>query len=493
MTDGKVWKLRELLSACGIRPDQDLRDIPIRQVTDDSRVVQKGALFVAVRGARADGHRYLDQAIARGACAVLVEEEVAVPEKVVKLKVKETQPILGPLVHAFLGAPSQRLKVVGVTGTNGKTTVAWLIQQILEAAGWPCGLLGTVCYRFGEAEQPSSNTTPGATALQGMLSEMAAQGLKGCAMEVSSHALDQHRTDGIRWACGVFTNLSSEHLDYHRTLEGYLQAKLRLFEALDSDATAVINRDDPVWERVRASTKGRVLTYSLRTAADLTARKILCSMEGTACELQTPEGTVPFAWGLVGRHNIENLLAAVGAAMSLGVSVRQACEGAARFAGVPGRLERVEVGQPFPVFVDYAHTDGALKSVLEQLRAVTPRKILTVFGCGGDRDRTKRPRIGRVAAELSDRVGITSDNPRSEDPAAIAQEAAAGIKGLHTPWEIVLDRAEAIRLALESADEGWMVLIAGKGHETGQIIGEEIIPFDDRQVVRELLSHVRAE
>lgn len=490
MSPVREQRLPELLAAAGVAMDRSVPDLPIREVTDDSRAVKKDALFVAVQGTHLDGHRFVAQAIERGAAAVVVEQEVPVPDPVVKIQVPSTRAVLGPLVHAFLGRPSEQLHVVGVTGTNGKTTVAWLAQHLLQTAGIPTGLIGTVCHRVGTDDRPSRNTTPGASELSGMLRQMADSGMKACAMEVSSHALDQHRTDGIRFRCAVFTQFSPEHLDYHRTIEEYLRAKLRLFEALGYQARAVINRDDPVWEKIRRCCKGPVLTFALKEKADLTATEIRCSLEGTACTLQTPEGSFGIAWKPIGRHNLKNLLAALGAVMSCGVPLRKAMTGISTFAGVPGRLERVEGESSFPVLVDYAHTDGALAEVLKQLKAVTTRRIVTVFGCGGDRDRTKRPRMGQVAAELSDRVIITSDNPRSEDPAAIAQEVAAGIRKLSrpAPWEIVLDRREAIRLALESADGKELVLIAGKGHETGQIVGDRVIPFDDRAVVKELLS-----
>ena len=489
MKAARLWSLPELLAASGIRVDGSIPipAMPIRQVTDDSRSVTPETLFVAVKGERVDGRRFIPEAVARGARALLLEQECVLPSEVFALKVPSTRPLMGPLLHTFLGEPSRSLKLVGITGTNGKTTVAWLIQHLMEQAGTSCGLIGTVCYQVGGAQMPSSNTTPGVVLLQGMLSEMVSLGVRACAMEVSSHALAQHRTAGLRFACGVFTNLTPEHLDYHRTLEEYLQAKLCLFEGLGSEAAAVINRDDPAWERVRDVVKGRVITCSLRQrGADFSADRIQFSLEGTTCSLRTPEGIFPVSWKLVGRHNVENLLAAVAAVVSCGVPLRETLEGVRSFSGAPGRLERVEAGQPFPVFVDYAHTDAALRRVLEQCKIAANRRILVVFGCGGDRDRTKRPRMGRAAAELADRVIITSDNPRSEDPAEIAQQVAAGLKGAPIPWEILLDRKEAIRAALESADEGWLVLIAGKGHETGQICGDRIVPFDDRAVVREL-------
>jgi UDP-N-acetylmuramoyl-L-alanyl-D-glutamate--2,6-diaminopimelate ligase len=466
-------------------------DRPVSQVTDDSREVRPDALFVAVRGAGLDGHRFVEAAVRRGAAAVLVEEDVEVPGGVVKVRVPSTRPMVGPLAHAFLGAPSERVRVVGITGTKGKTTVAWLTQHLLSASGLPCGLIGTVCHRVGEEQLPSVNTTPGAVALQGMLARMAESGQVACAMEVSSHALDQERAAGIRWACGVFTNLAPEHLDYHGDVERYLEAKLRLFRSLPEGARAVINRDDPSFSQVKEASRGLPLTYGIRETAELTAREPQMSLEGTSFRLESPEGNFDVRSALLGAHNLENLLAALGAVRALGAPLRRAVEAAPEFRGVPGRLERIECGQAFPVFVDYAHTDGSLRRVLEQLKGLSGRKILTVFGCGGDRDRTKRPRMGRAAAELSDRVIVTSDNPRSEDPAAIVGEILLGVDGAATPMEVILDRREAIRAAVESADEGWLVLIAGKGHEGAQIFADRSVPFDDRAAAREFLERRR--
>ena len=482
------WKLAGLISAAGLPAPDALPDRTITQVTDDSRVVRPGALFVAVPGAAVDGHRFAAKAVERGAAAVIVEREAEIPEPAVAIRVPSTREALAPLARAFWRDPSQRLRVIGVTGTKGKTTVAWAAQRLLEGAGLRCGLIGTVCHRLADGEHPSDNTTPGAVFLQENLARMEQGGFQACAMEVSSHALDQRRVDGIRWACGLFTNFAPEHLDYHAMLEQYLGAKLRLFRSLPEGSLAVLNRDDPVYERARKATRARVMTYGLKPGADLTAREIRGALDGTQFLLRTPAGEFPARTPLIGLHNVENLLAAVGAAMEAGLTAGQIAEGLAAFGGVPGRLERVECGQPFPVFVDYAHTDGALRRVLEQLKSLDSRKILTVFGCGGDRDKTKRPRMGRAAAELSDRVIITSDNPRSEDPAAIAREILAGANGGSASTEVILDRREAIRAALESADKGWLVLIAGKGHEAAQIFADRSVPFDDRAVVREILG-----
>lgn len=483
--------LKDLLAAAGMAVDGSVPERPVTQVTDDSREVRPGALFVAMRGAGSDGHRFVEAAVRRGAAAVLVQEDLEVPGEVVKVRVPATRPMLGPLAHAFLGSPSDRMRVVGITGTKGKTTVAWLTQHLLSASGFPCGLIGTVCHRVGEEQLPSVNTTPGAVALQEMLVRMAESGQTACAMEVSSHALDQERAAGVRWACGVFTNLAPEHLDYHGSMERYQEAKLRLFRSMPEGALAVINRDDPSFPRVREACRRFPLTYSIRGEADLIAREPRMSLEETSFRLESPEGSFSVRSTLLGAHNLENLLAALCVVRALGLPLRRAVEAVPEFRGVPGRLERIECGQAFPVFVDYAHTDGSLQRVLEQMRTLSARRILTVFGCGGNRDRGKRPRMGRAAAELSDRVIVTSDNPRSEDPAAIVGEIVAGMEGVGTPREVILDRREAIGAALESADENWLVLIAGKGHEGAQIFADRSVPFDDRAVAREFLERRR--
>ncbi|MBI3317989.1 MAG: UDP-N-acetylmuramoyl-L-alanyl-D-glutamate--2,6-diaminopimelate ligase [Candidatus Omnitrophica bacterium] len=484
-------RFSELLSESGIPVRGKIPELEITRVTDDSRQVVPGALFVAVKGAAEDGHRFLPQAIARGARAVLLEEDLPVPEGVFKWRIPSTRPALARLASSFYGFPSRRLRMVAVTGTNGKTTVAWILRHLLEKQGTGCGLIGTVCHEVGRGAEPSKNTTPGAVLLQELLSRMVEAGLRACAMEVSSHALDQGRTDGIEFGCGVFTNLTPEHLDYHATPEEYLKAKLRLFQGLHPLAPAVINRDDPAWLRVREAAKGPILLYGLRREADLTAEEIRLSLEGTSCRVKTPRGVFAFRWNLIGRHNLENLLAAVGAAASLGTGFEEALAAAEDFRGVPGRLERIEGDQPFPVFVDYAHTEDALKKVVSELRAAGSGRITVVFGCGGDRDRTKRPRMGRVAGEMCDSVIVTSDNPRSEDPARIAGEVAAGLKGTPASWRVILDRRAAIQAALESAGEGEIVLIAGKGHETSQVFGKETVPFDDRAVARQILRTLK--
>lgn len=486
------WKLGDLLSRVGISAQLQVCDRPVTQVSDDSREIRPGALFVAVRGTQTDGHRWISDAIRRGAAAVMSEQELSpVPAHVAKIRVSATRPLLGPLVHAFLGSPSHRLKVIGVTGTNGKTTTAWWVHHLLTSAGVESGLLSTISDRIGARVEPATHTTAGSVALQSHLAQMVAEGMPACAMEVSSHALDQHRTDGIRWAAAIFTNLTPEHLDYHGSMEQYREAKLRLFGSLDAQSLAVVNQADPTSDRIQKQVPCRCLSYGWREGADMVASEPEVSLTGTRFRLAFGRKTFFVRSPLIGRHNVENLLAALTTVQALGIPLKKGIEAVADFSGVPGRLSRVEGETPCPVFVDYAHTDDALRRVLQELRAAsgregaTPRRILTVFGCGGDRDRAKRPRMGQTAAALSDRVIVTNDNPRSEEPMSIAREILAGMNGESAFVEIVLDRREAIRRALGQVDGGWLILIAGKGHEQGQVVGDRVVPFNDAAVVRD--------
>jgi UDP-N-acetylmuramoyl-L-alanyl-D-glutamate--2,6-diaminopimelate ligase len=489
----KPWRLHDLLRAAEIKVPAGIPDPVITGLTDNSRKVSSGTLFVAVRGASHDGHQYLKQAAEQGAFAAVVEPGEKVPYGVSAIETPSTRRIIGPLAHAYYGFPSRQLKVIGVTGTKGKTTITWLAHDLLESVGVPAGLVGTICNKIGGKELPSNNTTPGAIELAELLARMAERGTRACVMEVSSHALDQDRTAGVEWHAGVFTNLDGEHLDYHGTMENYLRAKLKLMQALTSSATAIINNDDPVSDQAReaAADAGAVWTYALKAPARFKLKRIESSLTGTRAEWETPHGNFSVRMPLIGSHNAENWMAAAAILLTLGIPLEASAKASEHFSGVPGRLERVDAGQPFPVFIDYAHTEGSLRRVLEELRALGKHKIITVFGCGGNRDKTKRPKMGKAAAELSDQVIITSDNPRREDPQQIASEIAQGITGSATPYKIILDRREAIQKAIESADDQSLVLIAGKGHERGQVFASTTLAFDDQQVAHDILLERR--
>ncbi|MEW6742993.1 MAG: UDP-N-acetylmuramoyl-L-alanyl-D-glutamate--2,6-diaminopimelate ligase [Planctomycetota bacterium] len=453
----------------------------------DTRTLRPGALFFAVPGYAEDGLAYAAQAVERGAVGIVAEREMPTPLGAPVLIVPDVRIAKARAAAAFYDHPSRALDVIGVTGTNGKTSTTFMLRSILEHDGRLVGLLGTVGYDCGRGLQRSSNTTPDAIDLQRDLAEMVDRGLEAAVMEVSSHALAQHRVTDLQFRAGVFTNLSSEHLDYHKTMEAYRDAKARLFEQLDSGAVAVLNADDPTSPYLRERCRCRVLTYGLLPGcAEVTARLKRMDIDGMAFDLVSPWGTVDVISRFVGQHNLCNALAACATALELGASL-QAIKGAFEvLTTIPGRLEPVDRGQDFRVLVDYAHTDDALGKVLDALRPLTRGRLIVLLGCGGDRDRGKRPRMGAVASRLADVCIVTSDNPRSEEPGRIIEEIMAGVTGT-AESRVVPDRRQAIRVALELARGGDIVLLAGKGHEDYQILGRERIPFDDRKVAEEVL------
>ena len=473
-------------------------DREITGLTDDSRRVSPGWLFVAVKGTQSDGHRFLAQAVAAGAGAIVVETgrvsgETLASIGIPVIQVGDSRRALGLLASRFYGDPSRRLKMIGVTGTNGKTTATYLCKAILEAAGVRAGLIGTVAYLFGEERVAATHTTPGPLELQGLLRRMADAGMQAVVMEVSSHALALDRTAGCQFGTAVFTNLTQDHLDFHADMEDYFRAKLRLFTALDSEAHAIVNGDDPHGGRVVEATQARVWTYAIDRPADLRAEDVQISLNGVRFTARGPGGSVALRSPLVGRHNVYNILAAVGVGLVQGVPLETSAAGVATLKTVPGRFEQVDAGQLFTVVVDYAHTEDALYRLLTTAQTVRTGRIITVFGCGGDRDRGKRPKMGRVAARYSDVVVVTSDNPRTEDPDAIIREILPGVEaGLREAgygrYQVQADRREAIAEAMRLARPGDLVLIAGKGHEDYQIIGREKHPFDDRVVAREAIE-----
>ncbi|MFQ5895993.1 MAG: UDP-N-acetylmuramoyl-L-alanyl-D-glutamate--2,6-diaminopimelate ligase [Nitrospinota bacterium] len=477
----------------GALPGAEVRgegDPLVRGIAYDSRSLRPGELFVAVPGCVTDGHLFLREAAERGAAALVVEREAEGlgPGPPPRVRVPSSREALARLAGAFYGRPSGRLRLVGVTGTNGKTTTTFLLKSILRAAGREAGLIGTIEYHVGERRLPARRTTPEAPDLQGLLWEMAEAGASDCVLEVSSHSLELGRVQGCEFRLGVFTNLTQDHLDFHADVERYFAAKLRLFTELGAEE-AVANLDDPYGRRVLAAARGRALSYGLSPEAPVRPEDVRVGAEGLSFRLLHPGGEVGLRSPLTGHHNVSNILAAAAAALALGVGEEEMARGVAALAAVPGRFEKVDRGQPFLVVVDYAHTEDALRRVLANARELTRGRLLTVMGCGGDRDRTKRPRMGRAAAELSDLVFITSDNPRSEDPGAIVREVEEGVRG--TPGadhRVEVDRRRAIARAVGEAGEGDTVLLAGKGHETYQVLEDRTIPFDDREEARRALA-----
>ena len=462
--------------------------LEITRVTDNSRAVRPGDMFIALRGYTVDGYRFIDEAAAKGAGAIVSEKDFQAQGGMVKVLVGDTRTAFPVIADNFFGHPSQKLKVIGVTGTNGKTTITYIIESILKKAGIEPSVIGTISYRIGGRTVQAKNTTPGALELQAMLAEIVRSTGHYAVMEVSSHALDQHRVDTIAYDAAIFTNITPEHLDYHKTLDGYFSAKAKIFDRLKEGGIAILNADDKKVASLKSSLNKKVLTYGINEKADMSAKNIRLSIDDSHFDIATPGGSLNITTRLIGRHNISNLLAATSACYVLGIGSKFIKEGIEAMTFVPGRLEPVVSGQPFKVFVDFAHTEDALNNTLSLLREVSKAKIITVFGCGGDRGREKRPLMGKTACRLSDHVIVTSDNPRSEDLSRIIDEIVKGVKGGYSNYEILPDRRDAIDKALSLAKVGSIVVIAGKGHENYQIIGDKTFPFDDREVVKEILA-----
>jgi UDP-N-acetylmuramoyl-L-alanyl-D-glutamate--2,6-diaminopimelate ligase len=475
--------LEELLRGLETHEVRGSADLTIRDVSYRSSATTSGSLFFCVQGSHADGHAFASDACDRGAVAVMVERWVET--SCTQIRVPSVRAAMGPVSAALFGRPSDQIAVIGVTGTNGKTTVTYLLESIFRAAGVRPGVIGTTGVRIDGEAIPFDRTTPEAPDLQRLLAEMAGRGVRGAAMEVSSHGLDQHRVDGTRYRCAVFTNLSQDHLDYHGTMDAYLQAKTRLFTGVLS-LRGAINWDSPEGRTIARQADINVETFGFTKGAGLLAKDLDLSPRGLSF---TVDG-LRVRSHLRGAFNASNCLAAFTAARHVGIADDAITDGIGLLAGVPGRLEPVDQGQPFLVLVDYAHTPDSLDNVLRTARELTDRNVIAIFGCGGDRDREKRPMMGEVATRLADLTVITSDNPRSENPNAIIAEIQGGAVQGGGRYVVEPDRRIAINLALTEADPHDVVVIAGKGHETGQEFRDRTIPFDDRVVAAEALREL---
>lgn len=473
-------------------PSLELRDLPnlqIRSIQEDSRRIREGDLFIARPGAKADGARFASDAAARGAVAVITSSRIngcSLPQ----VLVSDAVLACSTLAHLFHNNPSKELRILGVTGTNGKTTTTYLLRHILGKAGKKCGMIGTVEIDDGAEKNEAEQTTPGPIDVAQLLARMRDNGCKAAAMEVSSHALDQGRCAGVRFAGAGFSNLTGDHLDYHQTPENYAAAKARLFESLEEDAVAVVNQHDAWTWRMLQDCRGRTVRFGFAHGADYRAADCKITGDGSHFILHTPDGQAEVRMALVGRHNIENaLMAAALACETFGLSVHQVAASLRDAAGAPGRLQTVRCGQPFSVLVDYAHTDDALQNVLSALRPLCKGSLRVLFGCGGDRDRSKRPRMARVAQQFADAVYITSDNPRTEDPQSIIDQIRAGLSNQsNTDIYEEVDRRAAIQRIIADAGAGDIVLLAGKGHENYQIIGTDKRHFDDAEEAARVLQ-----
>lgn len=494
MTFGDLIRASRSLAASGLAGSSGLADRRVAGIAYDSRDVVAGSIFVALKGVKLDGARFAIDAAKRGAIAIVSEGPVPddVPPGPMWLTVSNARAALAELSAVYYGRPSEQLTLIGVTGTNGKTTTTYLLAAIFDAAGISCGRIGTVTTRIGDEEREAARTTPEAPDLQRLLREMVDRGLGACAMEVSSHALSLHRVDELRFAAAVFSNLTRDHLDFHGDMERYFAAKRRLFELLPEGAPAVINVDDPRGADLAASMP-RAVTYAIDRPAHVTPGQLQYSLDGLDFEVQTPRGRLHVRSPLVGRPNAYNVLAAIATAVALDLPFDAIERGLAALKAVPGRFEMASSpADDVRVVVDYAHTDDALKNLLETARPLATGRVITVFGCGGDRDATKRPLMGAVAARLSDLVIVTSDNPRSEPPERIIAEIRRGMTREQGAVLEIPDRRQAIERAVRDARPGDLVLVAGKGHEKYQIIGDRTIQFDDVEVAGEALARRRS-
>jgi UDP-N-acetylmuramoyl-L-alanyl-D-glutamate--2,6-diaminopimelate ligase len=485
--------LASLLDSAGVVPVVPLaKDALVAGVSIDSRTVRPGEVFFALRGAREDGARFAAEALGNGAAAVVAEVAAPRPELAPAwIRVPDARRAMGLVAREWFGRPDTSLTLVGVTGTKGKTTVTYLVEAIAAADGRKAGRIGTVGYAYDGREGAAARTTPEATDLYALLAAMRDASVSLVAMEVSSHALALHRVAGARFPVAAFLNLGHDHLEFHGGPEAYFEAKASLFERLDERDVAVLPADDPLGDVLAGRTAARIVRFGRTAAADVRIADERSGLSGSTVRLQTPAGSIEAVTALPGRFNVDNVAAAAACAIALGVPAHAIRSGLAALRCVPGRLEPVERGQPFAVFVDYAHTEESLAAVLDAVRPLTPSRLTVVFGCGGDRDHAKRPGMGRAAALRADRLVLTSDNPRSEEPGAILREIESGVASVpEAParTRTFEDRREAIAAALAEAGAGDAVVIAGKGHETTQTFADRSVPFDDRVVTREVLA-----
>lgn len=490
----RLKRLAALIEGAQIIGDPDTI---VTDIVQDSRQTSRGAMFVAMRGARVDGHSFIPEVIKKGAAVIMTEQAIDPPAGTAVLKVPALDAALQIVVPAFWDYPGRQLRMIGITGTNGKTTTSYLIRAILREAGRKTGLIGTIQILIGDKKLPVHNTTPNVVDLQRILAAMVDEGMEYAVMEVSSHALDQDRVAGCEFDTAVFTNLTQDHLDYHKTMENYRLAKAKLFAGLAAGTkpgkTAVVNIDDEAGAFMLEHTTAECITYAIKDEkADLRAVEVRLHASGADFAVQGGFGRIKLQLAITGLFNVYNVLGAVGAALAEEIPVGVIEKALTAFRGVPGRFELIDCGQPFAVVVDYAHTPDGLENILRTAREITPHHIITVFGCGGDRDKTKRPIMGRIAAELSDAVIATSDNPRSEDPASILDDVMTGVREKigNKAVDEIPDRRQAIFVAIAMAQPGDTVIIAGKGHEDYQILKDKTIHFDDREVAREALGGI---
>ncbi len=468
----------------------DTHELKVTGITYDSRQIKPGNIFVCIHGFRLNGHDYIDDALENGASVIIVQEDCQLKPGVVYIKVQDSREALAKLSEAYYGFSQKRLNLIGVTGTNGKTTTAYMIESILRQANFTTGLVGTIRNKIGDHFLPTERTTPESSDLHELFHQMLEIGVTHTVMEVSSHALELKRVEDFQYKVGIFTNITQDHLDFHDSLENYKIAKGKLFKKLTPDGVGIINLDDPASEYMVSQCNGRVITYGIQKDADLRASEIEVAIDGVSYHVTTPVGETEIKLNFTGYFNIYNSLAAMGTGLAFDIPLEVIKTALQKLPGVTGRFEQVKCGQEFGVIVDYAHSPDGMENVLRTAKEIVHGRLIAVFGCGGDRDRTKRPIMGKIGAEYSDLCIITSDNPRTEDPVQILEDVEKGVLGSKNlqKYLIIPDRREAIFKAIQEAKSGDLVLIMGKGHETYQIFKDKVIDFDDREVAREAIK-----
>ncbi|MBT9146780.1 MAG: UDP-N-acetylmuramoyl-L-alanyl-D-glutamate--2,6-diaminopimelate ligase [Syntrophomonadaceae bacterium] len=486
----RIIKLKELLKSVEIKLIHGNQEIDISGIAYDSRKVEKGYLFICVRGEKLDGHEFNYEAVQKGAVAILGEEEVESRAEIARIIVSNARIALAQISANFYQNPSLKLKVIGVGGTDGKTTTTYLIESVLKGAGFGVGVIGTINYRWGERVLPAGLTSPESLDLQRMLSEMVAINCKYAVLEVSSHAVSQHRIWATNFDTGIFTNFGRDHLDYHKTLSSYLEAELRLIRSLEKDKLALINIDDRYGRRLKLQTSARVMTYGTKRGAHIRASKINSTLSGLSFHVDTPTASCDVQMKLIGKVNMYNALAAIGVGIEEGLNIELICDALRRAEPVPGRFQIIDEGQDFKVMVDFAHTPQAFLSLLQMAGRMTKGSIIIVFGAAGERDRGKRSLMGRIASRYGSYSIITSDNPYGEDPMQIIEDIKSGFR--RRRYSVVIDRLFAIKEGLSRAKGGDVVIIAGKGHEDYQVFGDRVVAFNDCDVVRRLLRDKNA-
>ena len=482
-------KLKELIEGFETSELVRFENVSIDGIANDSRKVRPGFLFVCISGIHEDGHKFVSEALKRGAAAIICERIIENERSIPQIVVMDSRRAFSHASAVFCHHPSREMHVTGITGTNGKTSASFLCEAILKQIGTVCGVIGTINYRWGDRILPAAKTTPDSFELQKILEEMSAAGCRHVIMEVSSHALEQERVRDVDFRTAIFTNLSTEHLDYHKTLENYLKAKGRLFEKLKgNETTAIINIDDPRSSTILKLPSGKIITYGIEKKADVTAANISQDSKGAGFLVHTPSADIEMRLNLLGKWNVYNALSAIGWGISLGIKLEDIKMAFEKVKTIKGRFEVVWKGD-FTVVVDYAHTPQALEMLLQSVRSFVSGRIITVFGCGGDRDKTKRPIMGEISAIGSDFSFLTTDNPRSEDPEEIISQIESGFRKLHkNNFRAIPDRAEAITSAINFAEKGDIVVIAGKGHETYQILKDTVVPCDDSEIAKETIE-----